>query len=61
MKAVPTVGATLALVASIFVLRIVLHGYTHHGYLDVFHLVVGVASVMLAFGFAWRALPQRNG
>jgi hypothetical protein len=60
MKALPIVGALLAFSASIFVLRIVLHGYTHHDNLDVFHLIVGVASALLALGFTWRALPHRN-
>lgn len=51
MKALPAIGALLVLVVSILLLRIVLHSYTDHGHLDVFHLVVGfglaVASLLL--------------
>ena len=46
MKALPAVGAVLALVVSVFLLRIVVHGYTHHDHLDVFHLVVGIGSAV---------------
>ena len=60
MKAIPALGAVLALVATVFVLRIVLHGYTDHGHLDVFHLVVGLASAALALVLSWRALAPRN-
>ncbi|MCA1788779.1 MAG: hypothetical protein LC667_02665 [Thioalkalivibrio sp.] len=60
MKAIPALGAVLALAATVFALRIVLHGYTGHGHLDVFHLVVGLGSAALALVFAWRALAHRN-
>jgi hypothetical protein len=59
MKAILAAGAVLALIASLFVLRIVLHGYTHHSRIDYFHLAVGVVSAGLATVFALRAMPRR--
>jgi hypothetical protein len=38
------IGAVAALVTSFLVGKIVLHGYTHHGHLDMFHLVVALLS-----------------
>ena len=46
MRQLLLVGAALAFVASIFIMRIVVHGYTDHGHLDVFHLVVGIGLAM---------------
>jgi hypothetical protein len=44
MKQLLLLGAALTFVASVFLMRIVLHGYTQHGHLDVFHLVVAIAA-----------------
>ena len=48
MRAIQFLGALAALVVSVYVSRIVLHGLTDHGHLDVFHLVV--ASTLAAGG-----------
>ena len=60
MKALPAVGAVLAFFASVFVLRIVLHGFTDHGHLDVFHLLVGIGSVLVGFLLVRRALSRHG-
>lgn len=60
MRPLPAVGALLALVASVLLLRIVLHGYTDHGHLDVFHLLVGIGSAVAGLLLARRSLPRRT-
>lgn len=44
MKLLLTGGAALTMLASIFLLRIVIHSYTDHGHMDVFHLIVAIAA-----------------
>ena len=60
MKALPTIGALLAVVASVLLLRIVIHGYTGHGHLDVFHLAVAIASALAGLLLARRAFLSRG-
>ncbi len=40
------VGAVAALITSVILGRIVLHSYTDHGHLDVFHLVVALVAAV---------------
>jgi len=44
MRILRLIGAVAALVTSFWIGRIVLHGYTHHAHLDVFHLVVALIA-----------------
>ncbi len=59
MKVIPAVGAVILLAGSIFALNIVFHLYTDHEHLDVFHLIVGTLSAVLALLLMRRALPTR--
>ena len=59
MKGLLLVGAVICLVASIFVLRIVLHAYTDHDHIDVFHLAVGIAAAVAGLLLLRRAYPSR--
>ncbi|HEX2168028.1 MAG TPA: hypothetical protein VHG09_12415 [Longimicrobiales bacterium] len=52
-------GAALTIVASIFLLRIVVHGYTDHGHLDVFHLIIAVAAASIGVLLLLRAFRRR--
>lgn len=56
MRAVEFLGAMAALIVSVFVGRIVLHGLTDHGHLDVFHLVVAAAAAIAGFLLLYRAI-----
>lgn len=58
MRQLLLVGAALAFVASIFLMRIVLHEYTGHGHLDVFHLLVALGAGGLGIALALRALRR---
>lgn len=60
MRPLPAVGATLALVCSILVSRIVFHSYTDHDHLDVFHLVIAIGSGIVALLLARRALTRHT-
>ena len=60
MKALPLVGAVILLAGSIFALNMAFHLYTDHERLDVFHLVVGTLSAVLAVLLVRRALPRRG-
>ena len=61
MRVLLSLGAVAAFFAAIFVTRIVLHGFTDHGHLDTFHLVVAVVSASLALLLLRRAfLVQRS-
>ncbi len=51
----------LALAGSAFAGRIVFHGWTHHGTLDVFHLVVALATGAGAVMLAGRRLRPAGG
>ena len=46
MKALLWLCAVAAIIASVLLSRIVLHGYTDHGHLDTFHLFVAIVSAM---------------
>jgi len=60
MRVLLSLGAAAAFFAAIFVARIVLHGFTAHGHLDAFHLVVALVSASLALVLLRRAfLIQR--
>jgi hypothetical protein len=59
MKGILLAGAALALLASVYVMRIVVHGYTHHGNLDVFHLFVAIVSTSAGLFFLRRAFRRR--
>ncbi|MQA91828.1 MAG: hypothetical protein GEU90_16665 [Gemmatimonas sp.] len=60
MRVLQLFGATVGFIASIFLLRVVLHGYTEHAHLDLFHLTVGTASGFIALIFLRRALSSRG-
>jgi hypothetical protein len=44
MRALRLIGAVAALVTSVVVGRMVLHAFTEHGHLDLFHLVVAAVA-----------------
>ena len=50
------IAAMAALVTSIVIGRIVFHGYTHHGHLDVFHLVVTIIAGLGGLALLRRAV-----
>ena len=60
MRALQAVGAVLALLATIWLLRIVVHGFTDHGHLDVFHLAVAIGSALVGLLFLRRAFLNRG-
>ena len=60
MRGVQLLGAVVALVASVFVLRIVVHLYADHGHLDVFHLFVGMASACVGVLLIRRVFLARS-
>lgn len=51
MRKLLLVGAALAFLVSIFLIRIVLHGYTGHGHLDLFHLIIAIGSAIVGVLF----------
>jgi hypothetical protein len=51
----------LALAGSAFAGRMVFHLWTHHGSLDVFHLVVSLATGAIALMLAGRLLRPAGG
>jgi hypothetical protein len=52
-------AAALTFVASFFVMRIVIHSYTDHGHLDLFHLIVGIVSALIGVFLFLRVLRMR--
>lgn len=60
MKVLPAVGAAILLAGSLFALNIAFHLYTDHQRLDVFHLIVGTLSAVLAVLLVRRAWPRRG-
>jgi hypothetical protein len=60
MRGVQLLGALLAIVASVLLLRIVLHGYTDHGHLDVFHLFVAMGAACAGVLLVRRAFLTRG-
>ena len=60
MRALKVIAAVAALVASVLLFRIVLHGYAHHGYLDVFHGGVASGSALLGVFLMRRTFPKRG-
>lgn len=61
MAGVQALSGLLAVAASIWLLRGVLHGYTDHEHLDIFHLLVAVGSAAVGLFLLWRALSNRRG
>lgn len=59
MRGLQSLGGVLAVIASIWLLRIVLHAYTDHGHVDVFHLVVGIGSAVVGVILVRRSLVRR--
>ena len=55
MRTIQLLGALAALIVTVFVARIVLHGLSDHGHLDVFHLVVAALTALGAFLLLYRA------
>lgn len=47
MRLLLLAGAALTFVGSIFLMRIVLHGFTDHGHVDVFHLIVAIGAAFV--------------
>jgi hypothetical protein len=60
MKWVQLVLAVLALVGSIMLIRIVVHGLSDHGHLDVFHLLVALGGGVGGLMLIRRALSPRR-
>jgi hypothetical protein len=60
MRALQLLGAALALIASVFILRIVVHLYADHGQLDVFHLFAALAAACLGVLLIRRAFMARS-
>jgi hypothetical protein len=61
MRMIWSAVAVAALVASVFLFRIVLHGYTDHGHLDVFHLVVALTTAVGGLLMLIRATATWRG
>lgn len=55
MRKLQALGGLLAAVAGVLLLRVVLHGYTDHGHVDVFHLLVAAGAVVGGSLLVWRA------
>ena len=53
---VRVIGAVAALITSVLLGHIVLHSYTDHGHLDVFHLVVALVAAIGGLALLGRAL-----
>lgn len=59
MRPLLAAGAVLTFATSIFLLRIVHHGYTDHGHLDVFHLIVAIGSASIGAVLLLRVFRRR--
>ena len=59
MKPLLTASAVLAFVTSFVLVRPVLHAYTDHGHLDVFHLIVATVAAMGGVLLLYRGLRRR--
>lgn len=60
MKPLLLLGAGLAFLVSIFLMRAVIHGYTHHAHLDVLHLTVAIGSASVGVLLLRGALRRRT-
>lgn len=61
MRGVQAVSGALAIVVSVWLFRIVLHSYTDHNHVDVFHLVVALGAAVAGLFLLWRAVAGRKG
>lgn len=60
MRILHLLAGVAAVAVSVLVARIVLHGFTDHGRLEVFHLVVAIAAAVLGLAVLYRALLTRR-
>jgi hypothetical protein len=60
MRGVQLLGAVVALVVSVLLLRIVVHLYADHGHVDVFHLFIAMAAACAGVLLIRRALLTRS-
>jgi len=60
MRGGQALAGLLAVLASIWLLRVVLHTYTDHEHVDFFHLFVALGSAAVGFFFLRRALSRRG-
>jgi hypothetical protein len=55
LRGLQAIAGSLAVLASIWLLRIVYHAYTEHAHLDVFHLGIGLGSAAVGLLLVRRA------
>lgn len=60
MKALGGLVAVGAIAAAVFLMRIVLHGYTHHQYFDGFHFGVALAAVSIGLLVMRQTVRRRT-
>lgn len=60
MRALLWIGAALAMLASILILWIALHGHIEHQHLDLFHLIAALAAATISVLLLRRALARRQ-
>lgn len=61
MRVIFALGAIATLLATVYIARIVLHGFTDHEHLDIFHLVVTAIGLAFTAALARRALYRSLG
>jgi hypothetical protein len=60
MRGLLSLAAAVAFVGSILVMRTVVHGYSDHGHLDLFHLAIGIAAGVAGMFFLGRVFAARR-
>lgn len=60
MRGLLSLAAVIAFVGSILVLKIVMHGYSDHGRLDLFHLAVGIVVGVAGMFLLGRVFAARR-
>lgn len=60
MRGLQAFAGLAAIVASVWLLRVVYHAWTDHAHLDVFHLFVGVGSAAVGLIILQRAIADRK-
>ena len=60
MRGLLSLAAAVAFVGSILLMRVVVHGYSDHGHLDLFHLGVAIAAGAAGIFFLARVFAERR-
>ena len=60
MRGLLSLAAAVAFVGSILLMRIVVHGYTEHGHLDLFHLAVAIGAGVAGMFLIARVFAARG-